>query len=277
MARAGRDVERVRFANPVILADARGLTGKDGEPRREQDRHEHGGGAKARGLARPDSGCAPAPGERDAGKDHLGGHRERAVVVRVAEAGRGDGVGRPPGERAPLAPQRAQHRPGREPGERGPHAVHPDVAAVAHLVGVDGDEKRGGDGSPSPDRGTASASRFLSVRVPFDLDVEQVGEQDGRHPQEHREATQRHRRIAARGHPELEHEVVEGRVHVGRGARHDVGRRMGRHSPREGLVGGQLLEAEAVHAERRSQEKGEYEPEDGTIGGAHGVHGCAGL
>jgi hypothetical protein len=78
--------------------------------------------------------------------------------VRIAEGGGGDGIGGPPEGRASLAAQRAQEEPGGERRQQDPESVHPHVAAVLDLVGVKGDEKRGGERSRAPGGGPAYRS-----------------------------------------------------------------------------------------------------------------------
>ena len=161
-AGSGRPLDPIAYGEPAtsnepasrinIRPDARGLMSEDGEPGGEQGGREQGGGEQDDDLTGPRPCGAPSLGEKDGGRDHLCRDGEGAVVMRVAEGRRGNSVGRPPGRGAALAAQRAQHEPGGEPGQCDPQGVHPDVTAVSDLVGVDGDEERGDDRSPSPGR-----------------------------------------------------------------------------------------------------------------------------
>jgi hypothetical protein len=142
---------------------------------------------------------------------------------------------------------------------------------VSDLVGVDGNEERGDDCPPSP--GRLGATPAMTV----DLDIKKIGEHHRRQPQKQRQAAQGRRGIAGSGRPRLEGEVIERRMHVGGGAGHDVRGGVGRHAPREGLVRGQLLEAQAIDAQGRAQDQDERETEHGATGGGPGGHGSAGL
>jgi hypothetical protein len=134
---------------------------------------------------------------------------------------------------------------------------------------VDGHEQGGGARSP-PDA-------VLSPAVPVDLDIKKIGQRHRRQPQEHREAAQGHGRIVGDTRPAREGEVIERRMDVGGGAGHDLHGRMRGHAPREGLVGGQLLEAETIEAEGGPEDEGERQPEHVTSlrsPGGHGPRDC---